>query len=62
MIANIMLSIKYWSDYLHQFACYIILQDNVYRNKWKKFYSDVCQVFCLESVLYRTINLKGSSP
>lgn len=36
MIANIMLSIKYWSDYLHQFACYIILQDNVYRNKWKK--------------------------
>lgn len=28
----------------------------------KKLDSHLCQVFCLESVLYRTINLKGSSP
>lgn len=48
MIANIMLSIKYWSDYLHQFACYIILQDNVYRNKWKK----KVLFRCMSSVLF----------
>lgn len=28
----------------------------------KKLDSHLCQVFCLESVLYKTINLKGSSP
>ena len=53
--------------YSSQLSWSIMLQDQVYKINEKKkrktnFDSNLCQVFCLESVLYRTINLKGSSP
>lgn len=59
-----MLYIQCYTGFLHKIACNIILQDKVYENKWEKkhFDSNVYQVFCLGSAVYRTINLKGSSP
>lgn len=44
-------------------VCNVVLQDSEYKYKrGKKHHSRLCQVFHWESVLYRTINLKGSSP
>lgn len=44
---------------LHVMLCFRTMCTKIQRGQ--KHYSHLCQVLCWESVLYRTINLKGSS-